>query len=384
MTSRTPADPPLTALQGYIEGYYGRLLTWTDRHRILDRLAGKGMNAYLYAPKEDPFHRVAWRTAWPDEWRHDFTSFCKHANQNKIHVIGGIAPGLDYNSEDDAGDFACLLAKARTLAEAGAAALALMFDDIEPTAEDPVAMRAEMLFHADIATRLSQQLDIPTLFVPRIYADEISQLADSAYTALSSALPAEMPVFHCGSHIVAAADPMSPAHTVAPDLFRQRLILWDNFFCNDYCPRRLFLGPHEGRGSIAELMLNGTGMVETDLLLLDVMAAGEDHSAWRRALADNGVPEDFHEIAAWCGAPVMSDKVARDPPAPSAATFAAIETLLWRWKTPLAREWYPFIFGLKHDLQMADGDLPPLRIAKTQTAALFRLLSPNSGTDGPE
>ena len=53
---------------------------------------------------------------------------------------------------------------------------------------------------------------------------------------------------------------------------------------------------------------------------------------------------------------------------------AAIEALLWRWKTPLAREWYPFLFGLKHDLLLSTGNLPGLRIHKTQTAALAQHL----------
>ena len=69
-------SPPFFPARGYVEGYYGRLLGWDDRHRIIDRLAGNGMNAYLYAPKEDPFHRVDWRTAWPDDWVREFTRFC--------------------------------------------------------------------------------------------------------------------------------------------------------------------------------------------------------------------------------------------------------------------------------------------------------------------
>jgi hyaluronoglucosaminidase len=77
---------------------------------------------------------------------------------------------------------------------------------------------------------------------------------------------------------------------------------------------------------------------------------------------------------AWFGAPVLSDTPVMDQPSTNEKTFAAIERLLWRWKTPLSREWYPFIFGLKHDLLMAKGELPPLRITKTQTPALSRFL----------
>ena len=377
-------SPPFFPARGYIEGYYGRLLGWYERHRIIDRLAENGMNAYLYAPKEDPFHRVEWRTAWPDEWVREFTGFCEYSNQNNINVFGGIAPGLDYNSKHDAQDFGCLVEKAGMLAEAGAAGIALMFDDIEPVAEDIVAVREEMAFHADIATRISAQITIPTLFVPRVYADEISPHAASAYETLTDELPAGMPVLHCGSHIVAGADPLSPATTPASDAFRQRLILWDNFFCNDYCPRRLFLGPHEGRRGLAELMLNGTGMIETDLLLLDVMAAGEDRQAWLQAFADNDVPDEIHQIMAWFGAPVLSDTPVMNQPSANEATFAAIERLLWRWKTPLSREWYPFIFGLKHDLLMAKGELPPLRITKTQTPALSRFLFPGDEKEHKE
>ena len=376
--------PPFFPTQGYIEGYYGRLLGWDERHRIIDRLAENGMNAYLYAPKEDPFHRVEWRTAWPDEWVREFTGFCEYSNQNNINVFGGIAPGLDYNSKHDAEDFGCLVEKAGMLAEAGAAGIALMFDDIEPVAEDIVAVREEMAFHADIATRISAQITIPTLFVPRIYADEISPHAASAYETLTDELPADMAVLHCGSHIVGGADPLSPATTSASGAFRQRLILWDNFFCNDYCPRRLFLGPHEGRRGLAELMLNGTGMIETDLLLLDVMAAGEDRKAWQQAFADNDVPDEIHKIMAWFGAPVLSDTPVMNQPSTNEATFAAIERLLWRWKTPLSREWYPFIFGLKHDLLMAKGELPPLRITKTQTPALSRFLFPGDEKEHKE
>lgn len=372
----TASASPAFPVRGYIEGYYGRLLDWRDRHRLVDRLSETGMNAYCYAPKEDPFHRVEWRTPWPESWIDEFTAFCSHAKKRKINVIGGIAPGLDYNSEKEEADFSCLLAKARSLTAAGATGIALMFDDIEATAEDVETMQAEMAFHADVAARLSEQIDVPTFFVPRIYADEISSLAAPAYETLSKALPHDMPVFHCGSHIVAGAEPLSPGTTSAPGTFRQRLILWDNFFCNDYCPRRLFIGPHEGRGSVSELMLNGTGMIETDLLLLDVMAAGEDRQAWQKALADNAIPEEIHQIADWCRAPVLSDRPVTTKPTASDATFTAIETLLWRWKTPLSREWYPFIFGLKHDLLMAGGQLPPLRIVKTQTQALSGMLAP--------
>ena len=367
------SDAPL---RGYIEGYYGRLLDWQDRHRIIARLGALGMNAYLYAPKEDPHHRVKWRDAWPEDWIADFTAMCRAASDHGVAVLAGIAPGLDYDPDHDSAEFDRLLAKARSLQVAGANAVVVMFDDIEPPSPtlDP-ALAREMELHAGIATRLAVRLDVPVMIVPRIYADEISDAAADSYPALAAALPADMPIFHCGSHIVAGADPLAGDATPAADSFRQPLILWDNVYCNDYCPRRLFAGRHTGRGGVRDLMLNGTGMVETDLLLLWLMAAGDDDAAWRSALARAGVPEAFHLVAPWFDAPVTADRMPALPPPADKATFDAIETLLWRWKTPLAREWYPFLFGLKHDLLITAGELPELRIAKTQSAALYRHLT---------
>ena len=42
---------------------------------------------------------------------------------------------------------------------------------------------------------------------------------------------------------------------------------------------------------------------------------------------------------------------------------------------PLAREWYPYLFGLKGDLLIARGEMENKRIAKTQTNALASVLT---------
>ena len=365
----------MTPLRGYIEGYYGRLFGWRDRDRILDKLNQLGLNAYLYAPKEDVCHRYRWRTPWDQTWMTGFRTFCGQARSQGIAVFGGIAPGLDYNAHDDDAEFAALRAKAQQLVDAGAAGVTLMFDDIDapPVSGYGPNGLADHELHARIATRLASELDVPLSLVPRVYADEITDDPATHYGNLSSGLPQDIKLFHCGTHIIAGPDPLAEGG-LARRHITQDLVLWDNLYCNDYCPRRLFVGAYTGRNSITDVMLNGTGLIETDRLLLSVMAAGDDHAAWRAALAEAGVPQEFHHVAPWFNLPVTNDTVPSLPAAADGATFDAIETLLWRWKGPLAREWYPFLFGLKHDLLLAAGALPDLRVHKTQTAALSQHL----------
>ena len=54
--------------------------------------------------------------------------------------------------------------------------------------------------------------------------------------------------------------------------------------------------------------------------------------------------------------------------------FEALDFLLWKWKGSLSREWYPFIFGLKQDLQINEKLLTSERKIKTQTAPLSEFL----------
>ena len=47
----------LIKISGYIEGYYGKLLSWDERKSLITTLKDNKMNYYFYCPKEDLFHR---------------------------------------------------------------------------------------------------------------------------------------------------------------------------------------------------------------------------------------------------------------------------------------------------------------------------------------
>ena len=96
------------------------------------------------------------------------------------------------------------------------------------------------------------------------------------------------------------------------------------------------------------------------------------------------MPDAFHDIAHHFSAPVFSDRHQADSSPDSeyqhkkpavSVQLAALEQLLWQWKSPIAREWYPYLMGLKHDLSIADGKLSELRIRKTQNSPLAKLLT---------
>ena len=42
---------------GVVEGFYGSLMSFSQRNSIVESLSNNNLNFYLYAPKEDPFIR---------------------------------------------------------------------------------------------------------------------------------------------------------------------------------------------------------------------------------------------------------------------------------------------------------------------------------------
>jgi len=353
-------------LQGYAEGYYGKLFTWDERLRVLGALQASGYNTYYYAPKEDPAHRWQWRLPYSVHWREQFSCFCSQAKERGISVIAGVAPGLDFNFSDlpNGIDFITLLVKCRQLLHDGADHVSLLMDDIDADFATRCGMFiSEGEAHARLANELAVKLGQPLWVTPRIYANELAKSEGGYLPSFFNTLDDEHTVLYCGSDIVPEQAVVQDIYKVAPQS-SHRLVLWDNLYAND-------------------VLLNPTGMLHTDLLLLDIMSNTQqlghspealDH-AWHAALRMHGVPEGFLEIAPYFYHPAFNGKSDDDLPIPSPNVFEAIEECLWHWKTPLSREWYSFIYSLKLDLLISEGRMSSLRVRKTQIVPMARLIN---------
>lgn len=375
-------------IQGYVEGYYGKLFSWHDRASLVSALAENRYNTYCYAPKEDPLHRLNWREPYDDNWRGEFRRFTQLAEQQSVSVAAGIAPGLDFDFTDrTAKDFSTLTTKARQLIDDGASHCLLLWDDIEETGYVGLNGVSEGQAHAETSNLLSDAIGAPVWVVPRVYAAEITNTNDYL-EAFFSTLDVSSPVLLCGNAIVSKTITLEDLQRLSkinshPDnrgAKAHRLVLWDNFYANDYCPRQLFLGPWSGREHIDNFVVNLTGLPCTDRLLLNVVretqSVNDKRLPWRDVMQAHGVPDAFALLAGFFDTPVFGDDehTLSSNRVPGVQTSAdideAIETCLWKWKSPLAREWYPFIMSLKHDLAIAGNTLPRDRILKTQTAAM--------------
>ena len=81
-----------TEIRGFIEGYYG--IPWSNEDRIsLMKFGGKyKMNSYIFAPKDDPYHRGKWEELYPKEKLDEIKEMAKVGNETKTRFVWSISP----------------------------------------------------------------------------------------------------------------------------------------------------------------------------------------------------------------------------------------------------------------------------------------------------
>lgn len=370
MTARKTKPPKTPYLSGYIEGYYGRLFTFEERLGIVRELAAAGAGHYIYAPKEDTYHRRDWRRPYPAAWRREFAGFVASAHKAGVTVVPGIAPGQSFRYHK-AEDFNALVRKLTSLTDLGCREAALLMDDI-PVAlpeADQNSFRSLGEAHGLIVHKLWPLLKRRGLrrlwFCPTVYSDFFAPegLAHSAYLEdLALFMEPGIELMWTGRTIVSpdyrAADlaPLRQVTGVKP-------VIWDNFYANDYCPGKIFLGPFTGRDAEARrntagMLINPTGLYHTDAFLVKVLGGflrGLTPAAgWRKALREAAVPREFEIVVPLLASPFTRVDLKTLTPRKIAEYRAALKLLIWVWKSPLQREWYPYLYALDADLRLLE------------------------------
>jgi protein O-GlcNAcase/histone acetyltransferase len=249
-----------------------------------------------------------------------------------------------------------------------------MFDDIPNNFNDLYGFNFdEGRVHAELANKLAEDLNFKLILVPRVYAHELNIDSPEYLISFGKYINNEIPVFHCGEKIVTRN--INKKTIVDLKFYLQnKIIFWDNLYANDYCPRRLFICPWIGRSIKNNIMINPTGMIETDLLILDIIAKTPKDNGLFKVLEYHGVPKEFYSILDYFKNPVFQDQKNTEINCSTTEQISAIDYLLWEWKTSLSIEWYTYLMGLKQDILISTNQLPKERIIKTQNTALCKKL----------
>ena len=238
-------DEPNMKTRGIVEGFYGTPWTHEDR---LDQIRFYGenkMNTYIYAPKDDPYHRENWRDEYPESEMKRMNELIKTSNENKVDFVFAISPGIDirFDGEEGEEDFQALVSKCESLYDMGVRSFAILFDDINN--KDGVK-QAELLnrFNEEFIKAkgdVKPLITVPTEYDTHVMGGSIDEL--NQYTKdFSSTLSSDIMVMWTGSVVVPEGIDKENVDFVKA-IYGDRMGIWWNYPVTDYMKEKLALGP---------------------------------------------------------------------------------------------------------------------------------------------
>ncbi len=304
----------MTAFQyrGVVEGFYGPPFEEEDRTHLIESMGRWGMNLYLYAPKDDPYHRERWREPYPDEMYARFRDWILRGYDAGVRVGFAISPGLSIRYADE-GDIAQLVEKFARFRELGADFFALAFDDVPSRLQNPADRGAfGSLAAAQVSLTHTLQAALGDKVLLWFVPTEYSGTEDSDYLEeLGAKLDPRIEVGWTGRTVVSPTILVREAAKRAA-ILRRKLLVWDNVPVNDGPMRPvLHLGPYLGREPglaehVSGFLLNSMQRARASTLCLRTAAdylndpdAYDGEGAWNAALPEiaNGIPDTFGSFA---------------------------------------------------------------------------------------
>jgi hyaluronoglucosaminidase len=291
-------------VRGVIEGFYGPPWSHAERLDLIAFCGREGLNRWVHAPKDDPYHRARWREPYPDDELEQLAELAAEAARLGVDFAWALAPGLDVCYSDDA-ELQVAIAKCEQVRSVGVRSFQLLWDDIEHAlgcAEDEArygdAERPSGAAHADFSNRFREAFpqDGALVVCPTGYAGT----SDSAYRrSFAAPLHEEIVVYWTGPEVVSLGITREALNTAVARFRGHTLLIWDNYPVNDWDAERLFLGPLLGRdariagGRCAGLVANAMVQAVPSKLALATVAdwlrdpgAYDPQASFERALQE--------------------------------------------------------------------------------------------------
>jgi hyaluronoglucosaminidase len=242
-------DEPSFRYRGIIEGFYGKPWSHEERLDEVDFMNKYRMNAFMYAPKDDIYHRKLWRELYPADDLKRLLEIKAKCDSLDIDFYYCISPGNDFNYCDEH-EFKALFAKLDQVMENGVRYFGLLMDDIDYKLKGATKDRFTRpgIAHAYICNKVNSYLkehliDYRLIMCPTEY----HQNDDNLYRYdLDTMMDKNIAVFFTGDAVCAEVITESIAASVHED-FNHPQYIWENHPVNDYLPSRLFTGPIRNR-----------------------------------------------------------------------------------------------------------------------------------------
>lgn len=247
------SDYPNIKQRGVIEGFYGFPWSFEDRANMIKDMSNFKMNIFIYAPKDDPYHRDEWRELYPEKEAEEIRELVEISKRENVDFVWMVHPGAtyEYGSSDDytnSVDFDRLIDKFEQLYSLGVRQFGISYDDINYGDDDDFEYHTELgAKHAAILEKvkeewISQKPDVkPLVTVGSRYCNKWGPGIEQYMTQIMEVVDEDDIVLWTGNDTMSTIDKEYfdiPKQITGID---KNLSAWWNHPVNDYWDDRLFM-----------------------------------------------------------------------------------------------------------------------------------------------
>ncbi|HZH16963.1 MAG TPA: beta-N-acetylglucosaminidase domain-containing protein [Archangium sp.] len=214
-------DHPSTLRRGVVEGFYGPVYASESRKRLIQIMARLRMNKYIYSPKDDPFTKTSWRSAYPAANGAAITAARQEAEAHHLEFYWGISPGQDFNWGNYTSELNAVKAKLDSLRNnQGVTHFALFLDDL---------VGADTSQHATLINDVDNYLDGINPAHELIVVGTTYHAPTNSYTnTLGSSVNSDVDIMWTGNGV--SPSTITVADLSAPNTsFNRQVTIWDNW-----------------------------------------------------------------------------------------------------------------------------------------------------------
>ncbi len=250
-----------TKIRGFIEGYYG--IPWSNEDRMeLMKFGGDfKMTSYIFAPKNDPYHKEKWREKYPAEELAKLKEMVSIGNQTKCRFVWTAHPFMGgFNQQDYKNEIKTLIAKFEHLyTDAGVRQFGVLGDDVGGL---PRSIVVEMM--QEVSAWAKSKGDVyDTVFCPGGY-NHSWQGDYSELNEYDKGFPENIHIFWTGEAVCKPIEQVTlnhfRTHNKPNGEKRRAPLFWLNWPVNDINHSRMIMG-------------HGTNMLKTDINVEDLAGA---------------------------------------------------------------------------------------------------------------
>lgn len=295
----TISDYPSIKLRGFVEGFYGYPWSFEERMSLIEDASEFKMNTYIYAPKDDPYHKDKWRELYPEKEAEELRQLAEAGKKNNMSFCWNIHPGYGFNYSNDS-DYNKLIAKFSQLYDLGVRQFGISYDDLGGSVNGKQ--------QADLINRVNREFvkkkgDVkPLIVVGTRYCNGWGPSMETYFKPFFATLDEDVEVMWTGANTMSNVTKEDYEWPKTQTGVNRNLVSWWNYPVNDYCDGNLMMSPLENLDTDVDnlngFFLNPMSQAEASKVAI---FSGADYSwnvkgfdrtnSWKRAIQEL-VPEE--------------------------------------------------------------------------------------------